>query len=577
MISPLDNRRMHAIILGHLGMIRDGLHRMAQTGLKWRKGGRSVNRNQYGSLLILALSLAGAGAIDAQTAKEVAQKAFPSVVLVVMNDASGRPVARASGFFVREDIVATNYHVLEGATSGYARIVGEETEYDIAGQVGVDSGRDLALLKISGAEEAALPIADSSQIAVGDRVYVIGNPLGLEATFSEGIVSGIRVVDEGSLLQITAPISTGSSGGPVLNQQGEVVGVAVATLRGGQNLNFAVPACYLSSLLTGVRALSPLGGRRPPDRARKTPSPSQEAKLLRKGMRFREVHLLFPEMTQEFEVWDYGRFMAVFCLLPCYGEELKRCEQPRLLNVLKYRDLMVHILPKAKQNLARLRLGMSHSEVHEVIGQPSGKAGNVKSLLIENYGGVRIRFVKGELTELTGEDKLAVASVEDESAFKELLRHLERGAMSTGDFARTLKRLPPKWQVWNAGNTRFVFREGELRHWGTPKETISAAFGSGGSFHVRHPLLKEPLELSAEDLTLEAVLPETTSAQRKAMKERSVQIGMTKDMVICAWGKPRDINRTVIAGVVGREQWCYGGIGGQYLYFENGILTSYQD
>jgi hypothetical protein len=86
-------------------------------------------------------------------------------------------------------------------------------------------------------------------MAVGDEVFVAGNPQGLEGTFSQGIVSGIRDVESGTLLQITAPISPGSSGGPVLNSEGKVVGISVATFTSGQNLNFAIPANYLASLL----------------------------------------------------------------------------------------------------------------------------------------------------------------------------------------------------------------------------------------------------------------------------------------------------------------------------------------
>jgi hypothetical protein len=86
----------------------------------------------------------------------------------------------------------------------------------------------------------------------------VGNPQGLEGTFSQGIVSGIREVGADRLLQITAPISPGSSGGPVLNAKGEVIGVSVATFRGGQNLNFAIPSDYLKTLLGKAGPAKPL-------------------------------------------------------------------------------------------------------------------------------------------------------------------------------------------------------------------------------------------------------------------------------------------------------------------------------
>ena len=91
----------------------------------------------------------------------------------------------------------------------------------------------------------------------------MGNPQGLEGTFSQGIVSSIREVGTDKLLQITAPISPGSSGGPVLNGKGEVIGISVATFRGGQNLNFAIPSDYLKTLLGKARPAKPLAQAKP--------------------------------------------------------------------------------------------------------------------------------------------------------------------------------------------------------------------------------------------------------------------------------------------------------------------------
>jgi S1-C subfamily serine protease len=90
-------------------------------------------------------------------------------------------------------------------------------------------------------------------------VFAVGNPGGLEGTFSQGIVSSLRDLDGLSLLQITAPISPGSSGGPIVDEKGEVVGVAVATFKGGQNLNFAVPAKYVALLDTAIGKAVALG------------------------------------------------------------------------------------------------------------------------------------------------------------------------------------------------------------------------------------------------------------------------------------------------------------------------------
>src|SRR2546430_1063955 len=199
----------------------------------------------------------------AQTAQEVAKKAFGSTVLLVLEDANGKPISLGSGFFIRNGIIASNLHVVQGASRGYAKIVGQKIKYDIEGIAGIDSGRDLVLLKIPAANTSSLSLGNSDVAEVGEPVFAIGNPQGLEGTFSQGIISSIREVGSDKLLQITAPISPGSSGGPVLNSKGEVIGVSVATFRGGQNLNFAIPANYLTVLLSHAGPPKPLVNAKP--------------------------------------------------------------------------------------------------------------------------------------------------------------------------------------------------------------------------------------------------------------------------------------------------------------------------
>jgi len=197
------------------------------------------------------LALPGASATYAQSAQEIAKRAFASTVLLVMEDANGQPISLGSGFFVRNGEIASNLHVLEYAARGYAKLVGQSAKYDIEGITAVDSGRDLVILKVT-ARASTLNLASADAVQVGETVYAVGTPQGLEGTFSQGIVSGIRQVGSDQILQITAPISPGSSGGPVLNGKGDVIGVSVATYRGGQNLNFAIPSMYLKTLLGKV-------------------------------------------------------------------------------------------------------------------------------------------------------------------------------------------------------------------------------------------------------------------------------------------------------------------------------------
>ncbi len=193
---------------------------------------------------VLCLEIAAA-----QEAQQVAKLALQSTVLIVVEDSQGQPLGMGSGFFVSDEQVATNAHVVEGAASGYVRVVGDEKMYKIEGISGKDERRDLVVLKVAEKGFKKLMLGDSEKVEVGQSVYVVGNPQGLEGTFSQGIVSGIRRAGSDKVLQLTAPISPGSSGGPVLNSRGEVIGVAVATIKDGQNLNFAIPSSYLSELL----------------------------------------------------------------------------------------------------------------------------------------------------------------------------------------------------------------------------------------------------------------------------------------------------------------------------------------
>ena len=208
--------------------------------------------------VLLILLLCGIPSANAQTPQQIAKKAFGSTVLLVMEDANGQPISLGSGFFVRNGQIATNLHVVESAARGYAKLVGEKTKYDIEGITAIDPQRDLVILRVSAFGQQVLSLGDSDAVQVGESVYAVGNPRGLEGTFSQGIISSIREVGTDRLLQITAPISPGSSGGPVLNRTSDVIGVSVATFRGGQNLNFAIPSNYLQALVAKVGAAKPL-------------------------------------------------------------------------------------------------------------------------------------------------------------------------------------------------------------------------------------------------------------------------------------------------------------------------------
>ncbi|MFY8215037.1 MAG: S1C family serine protease, partial [Chthoniobacterales bacterium] len=172
----------------------------------------------------------------------------PSVVHVIALDSNGEVNATGSGFFVAPFTVVTNHHVVEGA-SDVLFVLDDGSEVPCDGVVGVDPSRDIAILRSESSGEKFLKVASNAP-AEGERVAVIGSPLGLEGTLSEGIVSAVRFnEDRVELIQISAPISPGSSGSPVVDRFGNVVGVATMIFTGGQSINFAVSGVELTHVL----------------------------------------------------------------------------------------------------------------------------------------------------------------------------------------------------------------------------------------------------------------------------------------------------------------------------------------
>ncbi len=222
------------------------------------------------------------------TPRQIAQQSLPSTVLLVMGNGNTKKIKSGSGFFVAEDIVATNFHVIKDTTEGYAKIYGQEKIYKVLGTVGIDEKNDLALLKISGIKGKPLKLNTDDSIAIGDDVYAVGNPEGLEGTFSQGIVSSIRKTDKFNLLQITASISEGSSGGAVLNDKAEVVGVAVGAIESGQSLNFAIPVSFLRSLISNKKTLVALSGNTAVSSA---DTQSNSNKIVQKPNKFPTINL----------------------------------------------------------------------------------------------------------------------------------------------------------------------------------------------------------------------------------------------------------------------------------------------
>lgn len=176
-----------------------------------------------------------------QDASTIYKKYVGSTVTIVTDNGQ-----LGSGFFIDDSLIATNYHVVHGATQVKIKLKDIEEYFPIDGFVAVNKNVDLIIIK-SERTGKSIPIC-RTPLVEGEKVFVIGSPQGLPATISEGIVSAKRSTIDNYFIQITAPISQGSSGGPVINQKGEVTGVSVAQSREGQNLNFAIPAPELEIL-----------------------------------------------------------------------------------------------------------------------------------------------------------------------------------------------------------------------------------------------------------------------------------------------------------------------------------------
>lgn len=171
----------------------------------------------------------------------------PSVVTLEVSGAAGGGLG--TGFVVdARGTIATNHHVVAGAESIAVKLF-DGTRIDRVELLDGNVDADLALIRVQ-TDHALVPVllGVSDDVVVGEAVIVIGNPIGLEHTLTDGLVSARRVYDGKKYIQMSAPVSPGNSGGPVFNRYGDVVGVTVAGLQ-GENLNFAVPIDQLKPMI----------------------------------------------------------------------------------------------------------------------------------------------------------------------------------------------------------------------------------------------------------------------------------------------------------------------------------------
>jgi hypothetical protein len=210
--------------------------------------------------LVVAIA-AGCGSTQKQSSqvrmspREIIDSSSPAIVRIEAGEAKV-----GTGFILDENgLIATNLHVIEGESNVRVKLYKDQTDYPAASVAAVDKNHDLVLIRIKARKPLPkVKLGDSSTVSAGDRVYAIGNPLGVfDYSITDGLISQVRPLsDDLTILQISAAISQGSSGGPLFNQFGEVIGVTTAIITQGQAINLAVPANYLRPLMQNPIAMT---------------------------------------------------------------------------------------------------------------------------------------------------------------------------------------------------------------------------------------------------------------------------------------------------------------------------------
>lgn len=232
-------------------------------------------------LLLLALWQSPRQDNKVVSATDLYKTASPSVVLIEVYDDGGKVSGSGSGFVVGADgAILTNYHVVAHTKRATVRLANGDA-YDDVSVLDLDKRKGIALIKIKAIDLPPLKLGHSASVQVGDKLYALGNPLGVfQNTLSEGILSGVRQGDGYRIFQLSTPISHGSSGSPVFDSHGDVVGMIDAAIEEGQNINLAIPIDYAAGLLSSrsPRALESIYEPPKPDDTSGDNSPTSTAK-----------------------------------------------------------------------------------------------------------------------------------------------------------------------------------------------------------------------------------------------------------------------------------------------------------
>ncbi|MBC7899367.1 MAG: tetratricopeptide repeat protein [Saprospiraceae bacterium] len=283
------------------------------------------------ALLLLFLPVLAVSTIAQDFLPELVRRIKPSAVAIETFDAKGNTLSRGSGFFIAPDRVITNRHVIERSSRVEIHLI-DGKKFTVRGVLAVDGEGDLALLQVDVPKALAIPLPVVRTVPQeGESIVVVGNPFGLEGSVSNGIVSAVREISGyGKIIQITAPISPGSSGSPVVNMYGQVIGIATLQAAEGQSLNFAVPSERILQLkVNEVQTISSLTAE-----TQKNKRASAE-RLYSQGVAqlsrddFTRALSFFERATEIDPNYTEAWYQAGFCfgLLGRHGEALKASKQ----------------------------------------------------------------------------------------------------------------------------------------------------------------------------------------------------------------------------------------------------------
>jgi tetratricopeptide (TPR) repeat protein len=209
-------------------------------------------------IIITALSAVPRAYSQDLTAEQIFEKYKDAVVVITSFDVNGKKDKQGSGVILNDQsVIITNFHLYSGTEKLEIKNGDKDISYE--GIWGVNIERDLMIIKISaGTNYPNITLADNEKLKVGQKIYAIGSPMGLENSLTDGLISGFRTLnpeddktEKDDYIQISASISHGSSGGAVLNSAGELIGISTMSYKEGQNLNFAIPVSNILKVLSG--------------------------------------------------------------------------------------------------------------------------------------------------------------------------------------------------------------------------------------------------------------------------------------------------------------------------------------